>query len=219
MFHTFIAVPIQDQDREALYDNAAPDQDARSLKQDLATELIYDNNRLIDSSKIEVLGGDSDEFEVNPVYGAPEDTLITSEMVFKSNGQLAEPRKLTSSTGSSYLSLHVLISTIFIVYCLIQGFDDQAVYGEGLMMDHDTTPATCRMLPASSLPFFHGLISRKKCEILLKEEGDFLMRESESRRGQYVISGLYQGKCQHLLFMAEDGKVHYFEIVDLFPQF
>ena len=64
-----------------------------------------------------------------------------------------------------------------------------------------------KILPINSLPFFHHLLSRKDSEVLLEKEGDFLIRESQSRKGQYVISGLYQGRYQHLLFLAKDGKV------------
>lgn len=87
-------------------------------------------------------------------------------------------------------------------------FAEGAIYGEGLVTDvKPVAESSTKILPINSLPFFHGLLSRKDCEALLIENGDFLIRESQSKRGQYVISGLHLGKYQHLLFLSQDGKV------------
>ena len=97
---------------------------------------------------------------------------------------------------------------LYIICTLLLDFDDGAIYSESIVTEQDSESDT-KVLPVSLLPFFHHLLSRKDCEQLLQEEGDFLLRESQSKRGQYVISGLYQGKYQHLLFLAQNGKVLY----------
>lgn len=48
-------------------------------------------------------------------------------------------------------------------------------------------------LPESSLKsekWFHGSISRVLAESLLKNDGDFLVRESQNTRGQFVLTGM-----------------------------
>lgn len=65
--------------------------------------------------------------------------------------------------------------------------------------------------PASVLPYnepwFHGKISRKKCEEFLRHNGDFLVRESPSSPGQFVLSGCHAGHIRHLLLVDPEGKV------------
>ncbi len=65
-------------------------------------------------------------------------------------------------------------------------------------------------LPTDPLPhqsYFHGGISRVEAEALLEADGDFLVRESSKRVGQYVLTGLASGQPQHLLLVDRQGKV------------
>ena len=55
--------------------------------------------------------------------------------------------------------------------------------------------------------YFHGRISRSDAEALVKNDGDFLVRESINKPGQYVLTGLSNGRSQHLLLMDKSGKV------------
>ncbi|XP_064649487.1 SHC-transforming protein 2-like [Lineus longissimus] len=55
--------------------------------------------------------------------------------------------------------------------------------------------------------WYHGPMSRKQAEELLKQNGDFLVRESTSNQGQYVLSGIQNGKVKHLLLVDPDGVV------------
>lgn len=72
---------------------------------ELATELIYDNNKLINPTGIEVMT-EIDYFEANPVYGMSEEYLSplsqpsnrTADAMF--DGQLAQPKKVSVSGGS-----------------------------------------------------------------------------------------------------------------------
>ena len=188
---------------------------------DLATELIYDNNKLIDPKGIELMA-EVDYFEANPVYGMSEEFFSplsqqsnhTPVAVF--DGQLAQPKKLTVS-GGWLLSITVLY---LIHWCdWLLDFAEEAIYGEDLVTEvKPALESSTKILPVISLPFFHGLLSRKDCEALLIQNGDFLIRESQSKRGQYVISGLHLGKYQHLLFLSQEGKVCNISLIILYQE-
>ncbi|XP_063140608.1 SHC-transforming protein 4 isoform X1 [Rattus norvegicus] len=54
---------------------------------------------------------------------------------------------------------------------------------------------------------FHGRLSRGAAERLLVKDGDFLVRESVTSPGQFVLSGLQGGQAKHLLLVDPEGKV------------
>jgi SHC-transforming protein 1 len=54
--------------------------------------------------------------------------------------------------------------------------------------------------------WYHGPISRPASEQLLKNDGDFLVRESQTTPGQFVLSGL-NGTAKHLLLIDPEGVV------------
>ena len=53
----------------------------------------------------------------------------------------------------------------------------------------------------------HGPMSRAEAELLHEDEGDFLVRESHSKAGQYVLSGVQKGQPRHLLLVDPEGHV------------
>lgn len=55
--------------------------------------------------------------------------------------------------------------------------------------------------------WFHGPISRKDAEMLLKNDGDFLVRESQGSPGQYVLTGMQSNSKKHLLLVDPEGIV------------
>lgn len=55
--------------------------------------------------------------------------------------------------------------------------------------------------------WFHGVISRPVAESLLIAEGDFLVRESQGKHGQYVLTGLAAKTPKHLLLIDPEGVV------------
>uniref|UniRef100_A0A1B0C6B4 SHC-transforming protein 1 n=1 Tax=Glossina palpalis gambiensis TaxID=67801 RepID=A0A1B0C6B4_9MUSC len=55
--------------------------------------------------------------------------------------------------------------------------------------------------------WFHGTISRPVAEGLLKNDGDFLVRESQGKHGQYVLTGLAHKSPKHLLLIDPEGVV------------
>lgn len=59
----------------------------------------------------------------------------------------------------------------------------------------------------SAEPWYHGSISRIESEILLKNDGDFLVRDSHGSVGQYVLSGMQQTTPKHLLLIDPEGIV------------
>jgi len=58
--------------------------------------------------------------------------------------------------------------------------------------------------------WFHGPISRKEAEQLLRQDGDFLVRESQQPGpgpGQYVLTGMQGSGRKHLLLVDPEGVV------------
>lgn len=55
--------------------------------------------------------------------------------------------------------------------------------------------------------WFHASISRQAAEALLRNDGDFLVRESQGKPGQYVLTGLQAHTPKHLLLIDPEGTV------------
>ncbi|CAL8403466.1 unnamed protein product [Boreogadus saida] len=55
--------------------------------------------------------------------------------------------------------------------------------------------------------WFHGRLGREQAEALLSCSGDFLVRESCSASGQYVLSGMEGPTVKHLLLVHPNGQV------------
>uniref|UniRef100_A0A8C5Q831 SHC-transforming protein 1 n=1 Tax=Leptobrachium leishanense TaxID=445787 RepID=A0A8C5Q831_9ANUR len=56
-------------------------------------------------------------------------------------------------------------------------------------------------------PWYHGKMTRKEAERQLRVNGDFLVRESTTTPGQYVLTGLQNGQPKHLLLVDPEGVV------------
>ncbi|XP_030269193.1 SHC-transforming protein 4-like isoform X2 [Sparus aurata] len=55
--------------------------------------------------------------------------------------------------------------------------------------------------------WFHGRLGRQQAESLLTCSGDFLVRESSSASGQYVLSGMEGATVRHMLLVDPHGQV------------
>lgn len=64
--------------------------------------------------------------------------------------------------------------------------------------------------------WFHGSIGRSTAEVLLKKDGDFLVRESQGKPGQYVLTGLQEHTPKHLLLIDPEGTVRMISLNELF---
>ncbi|KAK2541945.1 Shc2 isoform A [Columba livia] len=56
-------------------------------------------------------------------------------------------------------------------------------------------------------PWYHGRMSRQDAERLLQADGDFLVRDSLTNPGQYVLTGMHSGQPKHLLLVDPEGVV------------
>ncbi|XP_062452071.1 SHC-transforming protein 2 isoform X2 [Rhea pennata] len=56
-------------------------------------------------------------------------------------------------------------------------------------------------------PWYHGKMSRRDAEKLLQMDGDFLVRDSITNPGQYVLTGMQGGQPRHLLLVDPEGVV------------
>ncbi|XP_020649864.3 SHC-transforming protein 2 [Pogona vitticeps] len=56
-------------------------------------------------------------------------------------------------------------------------------------------------------PWYHGKMSRRDAEKLLQRDGDFLVRDSITNAGQYVLTGMHGGQPKHLLLVDPEGVV------------
>ncbi|KAM9385627.1 SHC-transforming protein 2 isoform 1-T1 [Pholidichthys leucotaenia] len=55
--------------------------------------------------------------------------------------------------------------------------------------------------------WYHSRMSRRDAEKLLVRDGDFLVRESATNPGQYVLSGMHRGLAKHVLLVDPQGAV------------
>ena len=63
--------------------------------------------------------------------------------------------------------------------------------------------------------WFHGVIDRNKVEMLLKNEGDYLVRESNTKAGQFVLSAKYSGKARHFIIQSGDVSRQHFIFIEM----
>lgn len=57
--------------------------------------------------------------------------------------------------------------------------------------------------PLSQQAWYHGAIPRVEVQELLKEDGDYLVRESQGKQ-EYVLSVHWGGLCRHFIIQSGD---------------
>ncbi|XP_060037410.1 SHC-transforming protein 2 isoform X2 [Erinaceus europaeus] len=89
----------------------------------------------------------------------------------------------------------------------------QVAAGPALIEDQWPSPPTRRapIAPTEEQlrqePWYHGQMSRRAAEKLLRVDGDFLVRDSVTNPGQYVLTGMQAGQPKHLLLVDPEGVV------------
>uniref|UniRef100_A0A8C4QPF3 non-specific protein-tyrosine kinase n=1 Tax=Eptatretus burgeri TaxID=7764 RepID=A0A8C4QPF3_EPTBU len=58
---------------------------------------------------------------------------------------------------------------------------------------------TTKDLPLELQIWYHGALSRHEAQRLLANEGDFLVRESHGKPGEFVLSAMAAGQCRHFI--------------------
>ena len=86
------------------------------------------------------------------------------------------------------------------------GLGGLAGLGCGLPSPSLTQPPSQRSLLALE-DWYHGPISRLEAEQLLRQDGDFLVRESHQTPGQFVLTGMQGQSRKHLLLVDPQGVV------------
>ncbi|TSO37115.1 Tyrosine-protein kinase Fer [Bagarius yarrelli] len=61
--------------------------------------------------------------------------------------------------------------------------------------------------PLGEQEWYHGAIPRTEAQELLKQQGDFLVRESHGKPGEYVLSVFSESQCRHFIIQFADN--HY----------
>lgn len=68
------------------------------------------------------------------------------------------------------------------------------------------------MIPTSERPlaeqeWYHGAIPRTEAQELLRQQGDFLVRESHGKPGEYVLSVFSDDQRRHFIIQFADVRV------------
>ncbi len=126
-----------------------------------------------DKSKDKVSKFDTLRHSIAGIIRSPKSVLGSSSVSF-----------ITKSPSSPHfcLSCHVLCLDL-LVFVILQFFD---------------------VIPTSEKPlgeqeWYHGAIPRTEAQELLKQQGDFLVRESHGKPGEYVLSVFSDGQRRHFI--------------------
>ncbi|KFV64892.1 SHC-transforming protein 4 [Dryobates pubescens] len=157
---------------------------------------------------------------INIYQNCPEDNKTVGERSHKAKkeGTLLKPAyKPDLFDDPCYINTQTLPSAV----CTARGTATTQIHGSPLrqakLLESVQQSPTSNTAGLSVLPqikqqlknedCYHGKLNRKAAESLLVNDGDFLVRESTTSPGQYVLSGLQGGQAKHLLLVDPEGKV------------
>ncbi|XP_027023807.1 tyrosine-protein kinase Fer isoform X1 [Tachysurus fulvidraco] len=63
--------------------------------------------------------------------------------------------------------------------------------------------------PLGEQEWYHGAIPRTEAQELLKQQGDFLVRESHGKPGEYVLSVFSDAQCRHFIIQFADNQYRF----------
>lgn len=105
----------------------------------------------------------------------------------------------------------ILLQKINTVFGLIPKFDDTTSLNNPSTFELSTNvgnqSSNNRNIGLLSRKWFHGIKDQTEAELLLQNDGDFLVRELQEITGQFVLTGMQSMKPIHLLLIDEKGYV------------
>uniref|UniRef100_A0A8C4WTU2 SHC adaptor protein 1 n=1 Tax=Eptatretus burgeri TaxID=7764 RepID=A0A8C4WTU2_EPTBU len=110
------------------------------------------------------------------------------------------------SHGSATASFVSPLYFILILRSLVDvGLQIHFFFHEYVILLLPNRPPREKELRAES--WFHGCLSRREAEGRLCKDGDFLVRESTTTHGQFVLTGMQNQQVKHLLLVDPEGVV------------
>lgn len=100
----------------------------------------------------------------------------------------------SSSLTSSLLSAHS---------CMCNFFLQSSVFYTSDQVPPALAPVPEAEKPLTQQSWYHGAIPRLEVQELLKNDGDFLVRESQGKQ-EYVLSVHWDGQCRHFLIQSTE---------------
>lgn len=118
------------------------------------------------------------------------------------------PRPLLTKTSSSNA---VTCHHIFLPVKLIWAQTGMCVFlCSALQQFFDVIPTSER--PLAEQEWYHGAIPRTEAQELLRQQGDFLVRESHGKPGEYVLSVFSDEQRRHFIIQYADVRIYSFYI-------
>nr|XP_054751828.1 tyrosine-protein kinase Fer-like isoform X3 [Lytechinus pictus] len=158
--------------------------------------------------------GDEDNLPPGIIFpeGGGTGTLSTRSTIQSPNLNSVSPHSTDSTTEQKSMRSHMAKMT-------------KIFKGRGHDSSHEKSKTMSMIMPSNNQPtelpleeeeFYHGALPRKETEMLLVNDGDFLVREKSDAWGRYVLSAKHAGKVRHFPIQINDENMYRLE-GDAFP--